>query len=365
MLDDVFFVSMEGRVDFKINDFIVREDVPLPVLSASNSFSPDDITPDNIIMGILKVIKDDPENEHLDYYRDFIYSVKPDVDGLLTSSAYEAENNGDYTDALDIYRGLLSLNPGNLDHLLNISVCYDEYSQALFQKGQDIEAQKMEDIAYKYFKEIEDYQDKDDKSYYYLGRFYFARENYDKALEFFREFIRETDDSERKAEVINAIQEIEKMGVFDDNYKSAYDLIQSDKDEDAIGYINRFIEKYPKIWNGYYLKALALRKCDKFNDAVVEIKNALDYNETGSDLYNELGLNYMNLGDFSKSELAFTKALRYNPDDLSIYYNLAFLSFKRDNKEEALKYCEVILELDKNDLKAKELINFIKSEGAV
>ena len=156
MLDDVFFVSMEGKVDYHINEFLVRDDIPLPVLSTkNNSFSPEDITPDNIIMGMLKILKEDPNNEHLDYYRDFIYTVKPDVDGLLTSAAFEAENNEDYIDAIDIYRGLLSLNPDSIDHNLNVAVCYDEYSQHLFQKGRDAEAQQMEEIAYGYFKEIE------------------------------------------------------------------------------------------------------------------------------------------------------------------------------------------------------------------
>ncbi|HBD95912.1 MAG: hypothetical protein A2015_12430 [Spirochaetes bacterium GWF1_31_7] len=362
MLDDVFFVSMEGKVDYHINEFLVRDDIPLPVLSTkNNSFSPEDITPDNIIMGMLKILKEDPNNEHLDYYRDFIYTVKPDVDGLLTSAAFEAENNEDYIDAIDIYRGLLSLNPDSIDHNLNVAVCYDEYSQHLFQKGRDAEAQQMEEIAYGYFKEIEKIDNKTDKALYYLGRFYFARENYEKSLEFFKDFVKETDDSERKEEVIKAIDDIEKLGVFDDYYKSAYDLIQSDKDEDAIGYLNRFIEKYPRIWNGYYLKGLALRKTEKYNEAIVEIKEALKYNETTADLYNELGLNYMNIKDFNQSELAFSRALRYNPDDLSIYYNLAFLSYKRGNVKEAMKYCEIILEFDKNDLKAKELLDFIKS----
>ena len=52
MLEQVFFISMEGRSDFFIENFQVREDVPLPVLASSETLSKEDITPDNIILGI-------------------------------------------------------------------------------------------------------------------------------------------------------------------------------------------------------------------------------------------------------------------------------------------------------------------------
>ena len=68
---------------------------------------------------MFRVIRDNENDENINYYRDFIYAVKPDVDAQLTSAALEAENNGDYTEAIDIYTGLLRLNPDSSDHLLN------------------------------------------------------------------------------------------------------------------------------------------------------------------------------------------------------------------------------------------------------
>lgn len=364
MLDDVFFVSMEGRNDYKIGDFTVREDIPLPVVSSEdNKFTPEDITPDNIILGMLRVLRDNPDNENMDYYRDFIYSVKPDIDSSLTAAAFEAEGNGDYIEALNIYRGLVALNPSSIDHILNVAVCYDEYSLFLFEKGKDAEALKMEELAYEYFKQIDSIDNKNDRSYYYLGRFYFARENYEKAVYYFNDFIKETDDSERKNEVMKAIDEINKMGVFDDYYKSAYDLIQADKDQEAITDIDKFIEKYPDLWNGYYLKGLALRKLEKFDEAIVVLNKAITYNDTRSDLYNELGVCYMNVNNFSRAEISFSRALRYNDEDLAVYYNLAMLSYRKGDKKEALKYCEVILDIDNKDLKTKELMQYIENQG--
>ena len=99
MLKDVVFVSMEGKKNFKIGDFLVREDVSLPVYVKDNTkFSLEELTSENIVTGMIKVLTEDPDNENIDYYRDFIFTVRPDIEAYLTSVAYEAERNNHYDD---------------------------------------------------------------------------------------------------------------------------------------------------------------------------------------------------------------------------------------------------------------------------
>ena len=363
MLEQVFFISMEGRSDFFIENFQVREDVPLPVLASSETLSKEDITPDNIILGMFRVIRDNENDENINYYRDFIYTVKPDVDAQLTSAALEAENNGDYTEAIDIYMGLLRLNPDSSDHLLNIAVCYNEYSLHLFDKGEEDLAFKMEEEAFKYFKMLDEIPEKNDRIYYYLGRFYLSKENYEKAIEYFKDFIGITEDVERKKEVLDALKMIQSLGVLNEDYRYAQELVEADKDEAALESVNKFIEKYPANWNGYHLKGFILRKLEQYDDAIENFQKALNFNGNEVDLYNELGLCYMNLGNYNKAELYFAKALRYNVDDISIYYNLAILSYQKKDVNTALKYCEIINEFSPNDLKARDLVNLIKNNG--
>lgn len=363
MLEQVFFISMEGRSDFFIENFQVREDVPLPVLASSETLSKEDITPDNIILGMFRVIRDNENDENINYYRDFIYTVKPDVDAQLTSAALEAENNGDYTEAIDIYIGLLRLNPDSSDHLLNIAVCYNEYSLHLFDKGEEDLAFKMEEEAFKYFKMLDEIPEKNDRIYYYLGRFYLSKENYEKAIEYFKDFIGITEDVERKKEVLDALKMIQSLGVLNEDYRYAQELVEADKDEAALESVNKFIEKYPSNWNGYHLKGFIQRKLEQYDDAIENFQKALNFNGNEVDLYNELGLCYMNLGNYNKAELYFAKALRYNVDDISIYYNLAILSYQKKDVNTALKYCEIINEFSPNDLKARDLVNLIKNNG--
>ena len=244
MSEQVFFISMEGRSDFFIENFQVREDVPLPVLASSESLSKEDITADNIILGMFRVIRDNENDENIDYYRDFIYTVKPDVDAQLTGAALEAENNGDYADAIDIYTGLLRLNPESPEHILNIAVCYNEYSLYLFDKGKEEIALQMEEQAFSFFKILDELAEKNDRIYYYLGRFYLSKENYEKSIEYFKEFISLTDDDERKKEVLDALKMVQSLGVLNEDYRYAQELVEADKDEAALESIDKFIKKY-------------------------------------------------------------------------------------------------------------------------
>lgn len=364
MLKDVVFISMEGKTNFKIGEFSVREDIALPVYVSDNTkFSLEDLTPENVVTGMIKVLTEDTDNENIDYYRDFIFTVQPEIEVYLTSVAYEAERNNHYNEALDIYKVLFSLKPDSLDHNLNIAICYDEYSKYLFDRGIDAEAEKLEEQSYQFFKKIEEFEDKTDRAYYYLGRFYLARENYEKSVEYFNEFIKVTDDIKRKEEVIDFLKEILEEGVTDEDYQNAVWLIQSDKEEEAFSYIDKFMKKYPDSWNAYFLKGWALRKLEKYSEAITYLEKSLKYNPNSPDVYNELGVCYMNLNIFYKSRLYFSKALKNSPDDLSIINNLALCSYKEGNKEEAVKYCKVILEFNPDDLQAKKLIEIIKDNN--
>ena len=360
---DLIFISMEGRKGFKIGDFLVRDDIALPVyIPDGKSFSEKHITPQNIIGGMIKVLIEDENNENIDYYRDFIFSVEPNIEANLSFGAYEAEKQKNFKDAIDIYRVLLNLNPNSIDNILNIAVCYDEYSQHLYSTGNEMEASKMEDISKEFFDILEANSDKRDSSYYYLGRFYLYRENYEKAIEYLENFVMITKDEKHKKEVMDILKELNSSGMADSDYEMARDLIESEKYKESLEFISKYIEKYPNSWHGFYLMGYSYRLLDEYNKAIEFLEKALQFNDSSSDIYNELGLCFMNLKNFAKSELNFEKALRNKPDDVIIISNLAVMFFKKGDKNSAVKCCDVGLELNSEDQYIKDLRKTILEE---
>ena len=249
---DLVFISMDGRKGFKIGNFLVRDDIHLPIYIPNGEiFSEEHVTPQNVMAGMIKILIEDENNENINYYRDFIFSIDPNIEVNLSSGAYEAEKQKNFKDAIDIYRLLLNLNPKSIDNILNIAVCYDEYSQHLYSAGNDNEASKMEDISKGFFDMVEANNDKKDNAYYYLGRFYLYRENYEKAIDYLKDFVKITEDIERKEEVVTILKDLNDYGLTDNNYEMARDLIESEKYSDAIEFISKYIKKYPESWHGF------------------------------------------------------------------------------------------------------------------
>jgi tetratricopeptide (TPR) repeat protein len=314
------------------------------------------INPQNIMTGMIKVIMTEPDNENLPYYRDFIFSIQPDIESRLASTAYQAEREFHFEEAIDMFNVLRALKPDSLETALNLAVCYDEYTQYLYERGEDKEASKKEEVAFNYFKIVDSFEHKTETALFYLGRFYVVKENFLKATEYFEEFLNISTDIERKKEVENLLYDINYLGVADENLTTAQELVQSDLDAEAIEYIDKYINKYPKSWLGYFTKGTIFKKMERFDEALNFFEKSLSLNKKSADVHNEMGLCYMNLGVFAKSELNFYKALNYKPDDLSILSNLALLSYKRGAIDVSKKYCEVILDLNPNDLYAKDLL---------
>ncbi len=364
MLKDVYFISMEGRKNFSIGNFIVDENIALPIyVENKKGISQEDITPENIIKGMINVLTDDPENEHLDYYRKFIFAVKPDIIENLSRVAYEAEKNDNYTVAIDIFKILYILSNNSDEQLLNLAVCHDEYSQVLLSEGNESEADRYEELSYQFYKKIEEIENKSENMLFYLGRFYLIKENYEKAIEFFRSFVEIAKDQERKKEVLLLLNDIFEGGYIDDDYNTALGLIQADKDEQAFEFIEKFITKYPKSWHGYFIKGIALRKTSKFTEALSLFEKSMDLNPDSADINNEIGLCYLGLNIFTKAEMHFFRALKNNPEDINVMFNLAMLNIKKGNKEEALKYCNIILDLNPSDIKVKDLKKQIENQS--
>jgi tetratricopeptide (TPR) repeat protein len=129
--------------------------------------------------------------------------------------------------------------------------------------------------------------------------------------------------------------------------------------DEAITLFNQAVELSPYILD-YKLKlAVLLINSNRFLEAENVLDELLSLNLERKEVY--LNYGYLNIlrMQFDKAEEDLNRAVNLDPDYLLAYENLALLYIKKNNLFLARKNLEVILKLNPNAKKAKQMLNKI------
>jgi Flp pilus assembly protein TadD len=139
-------------------------------------------------------------------------------------------------------------------------------------------------------------------------------------------------------------------------FHGAYASLKDDKPEEALSRIRKFLEKNPDSWNAWFLLGWALRKLGRWEDGAAAFRQAKEKGGANSDIHNELAICLMESGDLKAARKELEAALRYDPENVKIISNLGVVSLKSGNKEEAMGFFRTVVELDPEDMVAREVI---------
>ena len=131
----------------------------------------------------------------------------------------------------------------------------------------------------------------------------------------------------------------------DYNLRKAYELLENKEEAEALKYINKQIEEYPKSVNAYGMRARLLFEQQKFGGALADINKAIkfwkkDCNVKQYTLYWWRAIIYSNMEMIDKSledyETTYKLALKENPDDIhDVLYQRAEIHFNKQNYDDA------------------------------
>ena len=108
----------------------------------------------------------------IDYTKLNIEEVKTKADFFYNSALKSKTLNDDMTFALNLYTVLTNIEPENIYYALKLGKLYDVIGKNRYAKGQYYHAMGLDQ--------------KRPEPYYYLGDFYYDREQYKKALKFYQ-----------------------------------------------------------------------------------------------------------------------------------------------------------------------------------
>ena len=372
--------NLRGKIDsIAENNFSINPDVPIPVEipEGRENLPTEDLSWEMIISGMLRVITSGEETEaRIGYYRDFVLAVKPAIFNELSEAAIIKARNGDFDLSLEILDALRGLFPGSPSVLLNRALVLEQKALMLEQKGR-ARAEAVYAEAEAAFTESLFLNPPLPDAYFNAGFFYLGRKEFRRARELFVSFIASgensgseesgasfgngasfgsDEDKSKRSKVKKIIREIDKNGLEDENFNKAYKLIMQGNEEEGMNSARDFIENHPTVWNGWFVLGWALRRMGRWEDGAAAFGKAVELGG-GSDTRNELAICLMETGDLKGARRELEAALQKDPENVKIISNLGVLALKNGAKDEAAAFFRTVLELDPDDIIAKNFFN--------
>lgn len=363
-LESVYFINIPE--DYKFSDAAMKIDpkIPLPVQQKTqgdpDDFNMKDISPEQILSGILMVLAYDKHNENLDYYRQIINQARPNIKKELSETAILKTKNEDWDFAEELFLTLKGLDPEDRAVTLNLALFLDQRAENYRKAGEYDEAEACDNEAGAYYSDAMNAEPAIPDSFFNAGFFYLKQHDYHEAKGAFETYLALTCDAkdedmdenakykqERAQEIVDRIS---NENMDDIAFSQAYKLISSGKEQEGLDKILKYISNNPKVWNAWFLMGWGLRKQGRWEDAQKAFQQALECGaDQNSDTYNELAICFMEQGKIDEAKKALVTAFSISPEDTKVISNLGFLCLKQGDKAEAQKYFTAVLEFDPND----------------
>jgi tetratricopeptide (TPR) repeat protein len=376
-LKDEIKTMSHHHEDEEAESFLIDSSIPLPVELEEGDTADlaEKLSWEMILSGMIRVVSAGSEAaaemkpEWIDYYRRFVLAVKPEIYNDFTGAAVIKAKNGDFDMALEIMAALEGLFPLAPGVALNKALILEDKAESLEKNGYSEEAEKFYPLAGDAYQKVLSMEPLLPDALFNAGFFYMNRRDYGAARECFSEYIPLAEDSEKKERALVLTAEIKNRGLDDDSFIAALDFIQEGEEEKGLEKIREFLERHPKVWNGWFVLGWALRKQGRWEDALESFKKAFELGsgDKGAsnildisnivDIRNEMAICLMEMGELSAARKELEAALRAEPENIKIISNLGVLAEKAGESDQAAAFFRIVLELSPDDPVAKAYLD--------
>ena len=368
-LDSIVFITLPDDYQLPQDALKIDTTIPLPVqtnTSNAESFNPAELTWEMILAGILTILAYESDNPHIQYYRSLVNTTKPNIKSELTEAAILKAKNEDWDIAEEIFAALRGLDPEDAMTTLNSALFFDQKAESYRRSGLNEDADAYDALAFDYYKKALVAEPPLPDAFFNAAFFYLKQRNYTKGRDCLETYLTLTksedeknlneNDKYKRERAKEIIDDIANRNLEDELFKSAYDFIQMEQEEKALDKIREFLQKNPKVWNAWFMLGWALRRLGRWQDGKAAFLQTIACGGENADTLNELSICCMENGEYEEAEDYLKKALSYESDNTKIISNLGFLELKMGDTEQARKYFEIVLEIDENDVLAKQAL---------
>jgi len=358
-LENIIYISVPEELERSIGDFQIDPEIMLPVetVGGADKWDIQDLSWEQILAGMLKILAYEPDHDDVEYYREFVLTIRPDIIDELTETAIIKARNRDFDIAEEIFRALIGLQPAAQRPLINLALLYEERATALSQASDEEAAQEDIERAFEMYREIMEADEILPEAHLNAGHFYLRQRSYERARTHLQAYIEAGEDEEKQREARKIVAEIDSQNLLDTLFKEAYDFIRMGREEEGISRIRTFLDSNPGVWNGWFLLGWGLRRLSRYDEAAQAFEKALDTGPRQADTLNELAICMMELGNLDRARVLLTEALTGEPENAKIISNLGIVSLKSGQAAEAEAYFTTVLDIAPDDKVARAYLD--------
>lgn len=345
----IVFIQIPERVAGDIGSFKVDPDIPVPVELGQAGADLSGLSWEMIVAGMLRLLAYDGRNPNADYYRRFVFAVKPGIFAELSETGILKGKNGDFELAEEIFKALAGLSPEAPEPLLNLAVLYEDKADAIERAGKDDLAERTRESAFGAYRRLLAMDKPFPDAYFNAGFFFLKTHSFDKARELFEAYVETGDDEAKRDKAAEIVAKLRSRGDADLAFKTAYDFIKMGREEEGVAKALEFSAANPGVWNGWFLVGWGRRRLGLWTEAREAFLKAAELGADEVDLFNELAICEMELGLLNEGRSHLETALRKEPENVKIISNLGVLARKQGRMTEAAGFFRAVLELEPDD----------------
>lgn len=358
LLQDIVFITLPDSLRQHQEGFTFEPEIPLPVQLADGQAAIDPsagIRIEMIAAGLIKVIAHDPSHTHTNYYKSLLTALQPDVVKELQLAAIAQANKDELAFAEELFLAASYLNPHIPELFVNLSVLYGQQAR----KAMDADEQAAYDAAIgRQVSVLRRGLEHNPLSELLLSEFGLLNlflENDELAYQYLSEYLKIAPEGEKKELIAERVQELAQRIDDEQTLHAAFDEMQLENEEQALRLIDSFLEHNKKSWSGWFIRGWALRRLGHFSEAAEAFVRCLELGEQNADIYNELSICTLELGDRQLAKSYLEIALELDAENVKLLSNLAFLHLQDEEFNQVQSLLLRAQAIDPNDPAVKHL----------
>ncbi len=362
-LHDVVFITLPDTLQRDFEDFIFNPTIPLPVQLAdgSSSIHPSEgISIEMIAAGLIKIVAHAPSHTHAAYYRSLLIALQPDIVKELQIAAIARAKVEDYDFAEELFSAANFLSPEIPELFVNLSVLYGQKARVAIDKDDQESADIAIENQVNVLRRGLEHHPNSELLLAEFGMLHLFLGNDEIALTHLTKYLNIADTSEKRDLIEKRVKEINERLENDQTLHAAFDEMQLGNEEQALRLIETFISNNKDVWSGWFIKGWAHRRLTDYAAAQEAFLKCLELGEQNADIYNELSICSLELGNEELAKNYLEIALELDNDNVKLLSNLAFLHIRDEEFNQAH---DLLLRAQEIDPKDPAIIHLQKELG--